>query len=95
MASRIQPSSIMTSSAITEIEQILVCLLAVEQTVTCRPMILSITSAFSPIIVLSITAEFSIVTFLPIRVKLSMQELMIVAPSSIWQCLPMSTAPLM
>lgn len=82
-----------TSSAITDTSQILVLFWLVERTVTCLPMMLSVTSAFSPMMTLSMIAEFSICAPLPIRVKLSMQELIMRVPSSIWQCLPMSTAP--
>ena len=64
-----------------------------ELTTTCLPIMLSYTSAFSPIMALSITEELVTMAFLLILVKLSMHESAMRTPSSIWQCLPISTAP--
>jgi len=62
------PGSMVTSSATTDMAFILVGLVRVERTVECLPMMLSSTSASSPIIVLSMIEEFSITAFLPIFV---------------------------
>lgn len=54
------------SSAITEMELILVGSFRVDLMVVCLPIMLSLISALSPTIALSIIAEFSMTTFFPI-----------------------------
>ena len=65
MAVNLQPSANVTSSATTETESIVVCFFELDRMVACLPMMLSLTSAFSPIITLSMIADFSITAFLP------------------------------
>ena len=83
--SRVAASLQDNASATTLTALIFVGLLQFELITTDLPIMLSYTSALSPIMVRSKTAEFTTTAFLPICVKLSMHEFTILAPSSIWQ----------
>ena len=68
MASSVQPSSMVTSSPMTEVSCMVVGFCLFERMVTCLPMMLSVISALLPIMVRSMTALFLMVASLPILV---------------------------